>query len=90
MASFRSAATDDRAWASKPGRLLDGSIARILAYFGSGAAAPPEVAGGGTTFGSPALGAGFSIAGSTSFGRMTPFDWFSLSLRFWAGTAGLA
>jgi hypothetical protein len=26
-----------------------------------------------------------AAAGSTFFGWMTPFDWFSLSLRFWAG-----
>jgi hypothetical protein len=38
------------------------------AYFGCGAAAPPEAPGGGTTFGSRAFGAGFSMAGSTSFG----------------------
>ena len=54
-------------------------------HFGCGAEAPPEVPGGGTTFGSPTWGTGFSMAGSTSFGWMTPFDWFSFSLRFWAG-----
>ena len=46
-------------------------IARSSAY-GCGAGAPPEVPGGGTTFGSRALGAGFSMAGSTSFGWMMP------------------
>jgi hypothetical protein len=60
------------------------------AYFGWGAAAPPEVPGGGTTFGSRASGVGFSMAGSTSFGWMTPFDWFSSLLRFGAGAVGLA
>jgi hypothetical protein len=60
------------------------------AHFGCGAGAPPEVPGGGTTFGSPTLGAGFSMAGSTSFGWMTPFDWSSFLLRFWAGAVGLA
>ncbi len=58
------------------------------AHFGCGA--PPDVPGGGTTFGSRAWGAGLSMAGSTSFGWMTPFDWFSFSLRFWAGAVGLA
>ena len=50
-------------------------------HFACGAGAPPEVPGGGTTFGSPVLGAGFSMVGSTSFGWMTPFDRFSFSLR---------
>ena len=36
-------------------------------HFAWGAGAPPEVPGGGTTFGSPVLGAGFSMVGSTSF-----------------------
>jgi hypothetical protein len=44
------------------------------AYFGCGAADPPEVPGGGTTFGSRTMGAPFSMAGSTSFGWMIPFD----------------
>jgi hypothetical protein len=66
----------------------DGPIARSGAYFGWGAGAPPEVPGGDTTFGSPVLGAGFWMAGSTSFGWMIPFDWLSSVLRFWAG--GLA
>ena len=60
------------------------------AHFGWGAGAPPEVPGGGTTFGSRALGAGFSMPGSTSFGWMTPFDWFSSLLRFWVGAVGSA
>jgi hypothetical protein len=56
------------------------------AHFGRGAAASPEVpAGGGASSGSRTSGAGFSIAGSTSFGRMTPFDRLSLSLKFWSG-----
>ncbi len=46
--------------------------------------------GGGTTFGSPVLGGGFSIPGSTSFGWMTPFDRFNSLLRFWAGAVRLA
>jgi hypothetical protein len=54
-------------------------------HFACGAGAPPEVPGGGTTFGSPVLGAGFSMVGSTSFGWMTPFDWFSFSLRLSPG-----
>ena len=54
-------------------------------HFACGAGAPPEVPGGGTTFGSPVLRAGFSIFGSTSFGWMTPFDRFSFSLRFSPG-----
>jgi hypothetical protein len=60
-------------------------IARSGPYFGCGAEAPPEVPGGGTTFGSPVLGAGFWMPGSTSFGWMTPFDWLSSLLRFSAG-----
>jgi hypothetical protein len=36
------------------------------------------------------LGTDFSMAGSTSFGWMTPFDWFSFLLRFWARAVGLA
>jgi hypothetical protein len=64
---------------------LSEPIARNNAHFGCGAGAPPEVPGGGTTFGSRALGAPFSIPGSTSFGWMTPFDWFSFSLRLRAG-----
>jgi hypothetical protein len=56
-------------------------IAKSGAHFGCGAGAPPEAPGGGTTFGSRALGAGFSMAGSTSLGWMTPFDWFSSLLR---------
>jgi hypothetical protein len=67
-----------------------GGIARSGAHFGFGAGAPPDVPGGGTTFGSRTWGAGFSMAGSTSFGWMTPSDWFSFSLRFWAGAVGLA
>jgi hypothetical protein len=63
-------------------------IAKSGAHFGCGAGAPPEAPGGGTTFGSRALGAGFSMAGSTSLGWRTPFDWFSSLLRFCAG--GLA
>ena len=59
------------------------------AHFGWGAGAPPEVPGGGTTFGSPALGAGFSIPGSTSFGWMTPFDRLSFLLKLWAGARGV-
>jgi hypothetical protein len=55
------------------------------AYFGWGAAAPPEVPGGGTTFGSPVAGAGFWMAGSTSFGWITPFDWLSSLLKLCAG-----
>ena len=63
-------------------------------HFACGAGAPPEVPGGGTTFGSPVLGAGFSMVGSTSFGWITPFDRFSFSLRFspgaeLSGTAGV-
>src|SRR5580700_3149884 len=54
-------------------------------HFACGAGAPPEVPGGGTTFGSPVLGAGLSMVGSTSFGWMTPFDRFSFSLRFSPG-----
>ena len=54
-------------------------------HFACGAGAPPEVPGGGTTLGSPVLGAGFSMVGSTSFGWMTPFDRFSFSLRFSPG-----
>jgi hypothetical protein len=60
------------------------------AYFGCGAAAPPEVPGGGTTFGSRALGVGFSMAGSTSFGWMIPFDRFSSLLKLWVGALELA
>jgi hypothetical protein len=60
------------------------------AYFGCGAAAPPEVPGGGTTFGSPVEGAGFCMAGSTSFGWMTPFDWLSSLLKFCSGALELA
>ena len=56
--------------------------ARSGAHFGCGAGAPPEVPGGGTTFGSPVRGAGFWMPGSTSFGWMIPFDWFSSLLRF--------
>ena len=37
------------------------------------------------TFGSPVLGVGLSMVGSTSFGWMTPFDRFSFSLRFSPG-----
>ena len=40
-------------------------------------------------FGSRTLSAGFSMAGSTSFGWMTPFDRFSFSLKFGAGTVEL-
>ena len=36
------------------------------------------------------MGAPFSMAGSTSFGWMTPFDWFSILLRSWAGAVGSA
>jgi hypothetical protein len=57
---------------------------------GCGGGALPEVPGGGTTFESPVLGAGLSMAGSTSFGWMTPFDWFSFLLRSWPGAVGLA
>jgi len=57
---------------------------------GSGAGAPREVPGGRRTFGSPVLGAGFWMPGSTSSGCMTPFDRFSSLLRFWLGAAGLA
>jgi hypothetical protein len=60
------------------------------AYFGCGAGALSEVPGGGTTFESPVLGAGFSIAGSTSFGWMIPFDWLSSLLKLWAGALALA
>jgi hypothetical protein len=60
------------------------------AHFGCGAAEPPEVPGGGTTFGSCTLGAPFSMAGSTSFGWITPFDWFSFLLRSTAGAVGSA
>ena len=49
-----------------------------------------EAPGGGTTFGSPVLGGGFWMPGSTSFGWMTPFDWFSFLLRFSPGASGLA
>ena len=35
-------------------------------------------------------GVGFSIAGSTSFGLMTPPDLFSLSLRLRVGSLGFA
>jgi hypothetical protein len=64
-------------------------------HFACGAGAPPEVPGGGTAFGSPVWGAGFSMVGSTSFGWMTPFDRFSFSLRFspgaeLSGAAGVA
>jgi hypothetical protein len=65
------------------------AFATSRAHFGCGAGRPPEVPGGGTTFGSCASGAGFSMAGSTSFGWMTPFDCFSFSLRFWPAV-GLA
>jgi hypothetical protein len=65
-------------------------ISKSGAYFGCGAAAPPELPGGGTTFGSPVLGAGFWIPGSISFGWMTPFDWFSSLLKLWVGAVGLA
>ena len=68
----------------------DGEIATIAAHFGCGAGAPPEVPGGGTTFESPVLGAGFWMPGSTSFGWMTPFDWFSFLLRLSPGARGLA
>src|ERR1700722_6382564 len=54
-------------------------------HFARGAGAPPEVPGGGTMFGSPVLGAGFSMVGPTSFGWMTPFDRFSFSHRFSPG-----
>ena len=37
---------------------------------------------------SPVLGTGFSMAGSTSLGWMTPFDWSSFLLRFWPGAVG--
>ena len=37
-------------------------------HFACGAGAPPEVPGGGATFGFPVLGAGFLMVGSTSFG----------------------
>jgi len=30
------------------------------------------------------------MPGSTSFGWMIPFDWFSSLLRLWAGAVGLA
>jgi hypothetical protein len=30
------------------------------------------------------------MAGSTSFGWMTPFDWFSSLLKFWPGAVGVA
>jgi hypothetical protein len=60
-------------------------IARTGAHFGRGAGAPPEVPGGGTTFGSPVWGAGFWMPGSTSFGWMIPFDWLSSLVRFSAG-----
>jgi hypothetical protein len=60
------------------------------AYFGCGAADPPEVPGGGTTFGSRTMGAPFSMAGSTSFGWMIPFDWFSFLLRSSTGAVGSA
>jgi hypothetical protein len=60
------------------------------AYFGCGAPDPPEVPGGGTTFGSRTMGGPFSMAGSTSFGWMIPFDWFSFLLRSWAGAVGSA
>ena len=59
-------------------------------HFGCGARVPPEVSGGGTTFESPVLGAGFSMAGSTSSGWMTPFDWSSFLLRFWLGAVGVS
>jgi hypothetical protein len=59
------------------------------AHFGCGAGAPPEVPPGGITFGSPGFGAGFSIAGSTSFGWMTPFDRFSFSLKLWPGAVAV-
>jgi hypothetical protein len=36
------------------------------------------------------MGAPFSMAGSTSFGWMIPFDWFSFLLRSWAGAVGSA
>jgi hypothetical protein len=75
---------------ARPLARLDQPIARSGAYFGWGAGAPPEVPGGGTTFGSPVLGAGFWIPGSPSFGWMIPFDWFSSLLRLWAGGVGLA
>ena len=69
---------------------LNGPIASSAAYFGCGAGAPPEVPGGGTTFGSPVVGVGFWMAGSTSFGWMIPFDWLSSLLRFGAGALELA
>ena len=63
---------------------------RMGAHFGCGAGAPPAVPGGGITFGSPALGAGFSMPGSTSFGWMTPFDRLNFLLKLWAGAPGAA
>jgi hypothetical protein len=44
---------------------------------------------GRTTFRSR-VGAGFWMTGSTSFGWMAPFDWFSSLLRFWLGAVDLA
>ena len=64
--------------------------ARRTVHFGCGAGAPPEVPGGGITFESPVLGTGFSMAGSTSFGWMTPFDWSSFLLRSWPGAVGVS
>jgi hypothetical protein len=60
------------------------------AHFGCGAADPSEVPGGGATFRSCTLGAPSSMAGSTSFGWITPFDWFSFLLRSSAGAVGSA
>jgi hypothetical protein len=71
----------DRAWTNRQ---------QASPHFGCGAGEPPEVPGGGTTFGSCTMGAPFSMAGSTSFGWITPFDWFSFLLRFSAGAVDLA
>jgi hypothetical protein len=70
----------------QPGRALDEAALILAAARG----APPVVPGGGMTFRSRVFGAGFSMAGSTSFGWMTPFDWLSSLLRFWSGAVGLA
>ena len=59
------------------------------AHLGWGAADPPEVAGGGTTFGSCTLGAPFSMAGSTSFGWMIPFELIELLAQILSGRSRL-
>src|ERR1700677_5192550 len=49
-------------------------------HFGCTPCGPPGLPGGGMTAVDPVDGAGFSIFGSTSFGRITPLEAPSLSL----------